>query len=198
MGFRMFTNVRGLIFCLTVFIGLSFVFPPAGADAQRRRDHLTDQEIEIVRDVQEIDYRMLVFIKAIERRLVVLEGVDNLSADQVKKIDKEEDKWGELPEGTQTELLSDIDKILDEAINKIEDVAERDVESDLFPIAVYILSESAKNIIPRIEKFAENNENARDIALINSAVRQCSDIIEASSKVPRPDEKQLKKRLKKI
>ncbi len=188
----------GNLFYLLIFLSFSFIFPAQDANAQRR-DHLTVEEIEIVRDVQQIDMRIVVFAKAIERRFIVINGgTDNLDEKNKKKITKEEENWGELPKGTQAELLSDIDKILDEAISKIEDVAERDVESDLFPFAVHILADRAKLIIPRLEKLAVNNTNAREIALINSSIRHCNDIIEASAKIARPDEKQLAKRTKSI
>ncbi len=192
-----YKNIYTLFFTLTIFIGLSFIFPTENANAQRR-DHLTTEEIEIVRDVQEIDKRMLVFIKAIDRRFMVLNGVDKLDEKQKKRNEKDSEFWGELPEGTQTDLLSDIDKILDEAVSKIEDVAERDMKSELFPVAVHVLADYSKTVIPRLEKFAENNTNRREVAVINSAVGNCKDLIEASAKVPRPDEKFMKKRTKKI
>ncbi len=48
------------LFCLTLLL-------PAAANAQRR-DYLTDEEIELVRDAQEIDKRIGVLTKAIDRR----------------------------------------------------------------------------------------------------------------------------------
>lgn len=188
---------KKLLFISVIFAGFVFVFPQFSVTAQNR-DHLTPEEVEIVRDVQEIDKRMLVFTKAIERRFLVLNGTDKLTQEQTKQIEKDKEFWGELPTGTNAQLLSDIDKIIDEAINKIEDVSEREVESELFPVAFYILSDRAKTYIPRLEKFAETSKERREIAVINSAVNNCSEIIEASAKVKRPDEKLLKKRSKKI
>lgn len=194
MSFTKIFNIRNLI----IFLGLIFIFPSNNVNAQRR-DHLTAEEIEIVRDVQEIDYRMIVFIKAIERRLIVLEGgIKKLDEKQQKKLTKEAEIWGELPKGTNTELISDIDKILDESISKIEDVADRNVESDLLPLAIHLMADRSKLLIPRIEKFSVDNKNAREIALINSIVKNCNEIIEASAKITRPDEKELSKRTKKI
>lgn len=197
MNTKLKYSFKVLSFSIAVFLGISFLFPINYVNAQRR-DHLTTEEIEIVRDVQEIDKRMLVFIKAIDRRFMVLDGVEKLNEQQLKQNKKDLEFWGELPTGTQTELLSDIDKIFDEAVSKIEDVAERDTKSELFPVAVHVLSDYAKVAIPHLEKYADKNTNRREIAVINSAVSNCNDIIEASSKVPRPDEKFMKKRTKKI
>ena len=181
----------------TILLSCVFVFLSENINAQRR-DHLTAEEIEIVRDVQAIDLRMLVFIKAIERRFLVLNGTEKLDAKQLKRLEKDKDPWGELPKGSQTQMLFDIDKILDESINKLEDVADHDEKSELLPVAVHVMSDRCKLFVPRLEKFSVNNENGREIALINSAVKNCQDVIDASTKVPRPEEKQIEKRFKKI
>lgn len=184
-------------FLAYVALAVSFLlaFPPSAANAQRR-DHLTDEEIELVRDVQELDKRMEIFVRAIERRLIAINGRSGLSESELKQLEKEKEKWGELPEGSRSRMLSDIDKILEEAISKIEDVAEHDEKSELFPFAVHYLADSARLLVPRLEKLGVNSADSRDAALINSALEQCSDIIEASAKVPRPDPEARKKKKK--
>ena len=180
-------------FCAALFSAFLFLSIPSPAAAQRA-DHLTDEEIELIRDVQEVDKRMEIYTRAIERRLIAIEGTDGLSKDDLKRLEKEKDKWGELPEGPRTQLLSDIDKILDEAVNKIEDVAEHNEKSELFPVAVYILADYAKALEPRLAALRERAANSRDVAVLNSAIGQCEDIVEASSKVKRPDPKAKKKK----
>ncbi len=194
MNLIKFSSVKFSVFLFTVFCLFSLV---SEANAQRR-DHLTAEEIEIVRDVQEIDKRMLVFVKAVERRFWVLTGTEKLDEKQKKRVKKDLDIWGELPKGTKTQLLSDIDKIIDEAVSKIEDVAERDMKSKLFPIAVHVLSDYAKTAVARLESFSEASKSRREISVINSAVRNLNDIIAAASKVKRPSEKVMKKRTKRI
>ncbi len=191
-----FNQIDFKIFIFAVFIGLTF-FSIDQVNAQQR-DHLTAEEIEIVRDVQSIDFRMLVFIKAIERRFMAIDGADKLTKEQLKQNEKDLENWGELPKGTKTQLLSDIDKIIDEAISKIEDVADRDVESDLLPIAVHIMSDRAKLFIPRLEAYSEKATTSREIAVLNSSIKNCNEIIDASAKVKRPSEKELNKRTKKL
>ena len=197
MSFTKTFNHKVLIFAIGVFLGFTFLFSITETKAQHR-DHLTKEEIEVVRDVQEVDKRMLVFSRAIDRRFFALKGLDKLDVKEKKRYDKDLHIWGELPKGTQAQLLSDIDKIIEEAINKIEDVSDREVESKLFPVAVHVLSDNAKRYIPSLQKFTENNESRRELSVINSAVANCNLIIEASKKIARPNEKFMKKRTKRI
>ena len=155
----------------------------------QRVDHLTDQEVELIRDVQEVDLRMDIYTRAIERRLIAILGRDTLDKEGLKRLEKESEKWGELPEGSFSEILADIPRILDEAVNKIEDVAERDEKSELFPFAVYVLADHCRELPGRLEKLRDRATTPRDVALINDSIDQCSDIVEASAKVPRPDPK---------
>lgn len=163
----------------------------------QRADHLTDEEIELIRDVQEVDLRMEIYARAIERRMLSINGTSGLNKDDLKLLEKESEKWGPLPEGTFSILLSDIPRILDEAVSKIEDVAERNESSDLFPFAVYIIADYCRDLAPRLEALRSRAAGARDIALINTAIGECSDIVEASSKIPRPDPKERDKKKKK-
>ncbi len=188
---------RGRVFWVSSilsFLLLSFFAAP-NTPAQRR-DHLTKEEVELIRDVQEVDGRMEIFVRAIDRRLIAISGTSGLDKDQLKRLEKEKEKWGELPEGTRSQLLSDIDKILDEAIDKLEDVSERDAKNELFAYAVYVLADYAKVLTGKLEALRDNSADPRDIAVLNSSIGQCGDIIEASSKVERPEPKTKKKKEK--
>src|SRR5215203_5423109 len=76
--------------------------------AQAQRDYFTPEEVELIRDAQEIDRRIEVLIHAIDRRFEVLKS--DVSAPVVSK--KDLTKWGELPQGTRAEMLFDIKRIL--------------------------------------------------------------------------------------
>ena len=186
---------RGWIFFIPLVIIFLFTLPSA-ANAQRA-DHLTDEEIELIRDVQEVDLRMEIYVRAIERRLLAINGTSDLDKDGLRLLEKESEKWGALPDGTFSDLLSDIPRILDEAVSKIEDVAERNESSDLFPFAVYIIADYCRDLPPRLDALRTRAAGARDTALINTAIGECSDIVEASSKIPRPDPKDRNKKKKK-
>ncbi|MGI8544619.1 MAG: hypothetical protein ACR2MD_14250 [Aridibacter sp.] len=180
--------IKGTIFS-TVLIALTFVFGLQQVPAQRN-DHLTDKETELVREAQEIDRRMEVFIKAIERRFLVLENKsENLTKKETKQIEKDTELWGDLPTSSRTKLLSDIEEILDEAINNIDDAASRDSQSKIFPKAVHKLADSAKEFIPKLKTFYDSAKTEREQTLTYQAIQYCNMIIEASSKVGKPVEK---------
>ncbi|MEZ5345279.1 MAG: hypothetical protein R2681_06970 [Pyrinomonadaceae bacterium] len=155
-------------------------------------DYLTSEEIELIRLHQEIDMRMKVYVKAVERRFIGLTGVQSLPEKEQKQIEKDSEMWGEIPKGSQTKMLSDIDRIIGESIDKIDDVASRDQKSELFPDAVHILADAARTFIPRLSGIGEKTRDPREIALISSAIGQCNDIIEASTKIEKPSKKSKK------
>lgn len=188
---RRFVAVRDCLF--TAGLALLLISFLSSAAFSQRADHLTNEEIELIRDEQAVDDRMDIYTRAIERRLIAIQGTGSLSKDDLKRLEKETEKWGELPEGTPSELYSDIYRILDEAVNKIEDVADRNAESKLFPFAVHILADYSRALVPRLEALKAKTASAREIALLNDSIGQCNDIIEASSKVDKPDPKDRKK-----
>ena len=171
---------------LLLLIFASFIF--AQPISAQTRDHLTNEEIELVRDVQELDNRMEIYVKAINRRFLVLNN-DN---SQAKQIEKDSEKWGELPKGTRIELLNDIKKILQEAIDKIDDIAAREEKSELIPYAVHILADGAQKFIPELEKFQATATDKREKGVIADSLDFSNQIIEASAKIPKPTKKRKK------
>lgn len=181
--------VKNLLkFSLVLFFVFTFFSSVSNA---QQRDNLTYEEIEMIRDIQEIDGRMEIYVKAIDRRLMVL---NNATATRAKEIEKDSDKWGELPKGTKAELLSDIRKILDETIDKIDDVSDRDAKNDLIPYSLHVLADGAKRFVPELEKLKATTTEPREIGLINNSLDSCAEILEAAAKVPRPEKKPKKKK----
>src|SRR4051794_33944299 len=88
-----------------------------------QRDYFTDEEVELVRDAQQIDQRISVLVHAIDRRFTALKV--EVAADAPNPKDKNKDDWGPLPTGTRIQLLSDIRQILQKAIDDIDNLAER-------------------------------------------------------------------------
>ena len=72
------TQRRSPARCLTMHLlaGVLFtgIFLSGGAVAAQTRDHLTDPETDLIRFYQELDKRMDVFIKAIDRRFAIING----------------------------------------------------------------------------------------------------------------------------
>ncbi len=147
----------------------------------QRRDYLNELEIELVRDAQMIDLRTEVFVKAIDRRFLV---INIKAAGENKKLIRESEKWGELPVGARSELLLDIEKILAAAIDNIDDVAVRDQKSELFPKAVRILADGANRFLPQLKSQLDKTNDQKEKGAIIGAIDFCNQIIEASAKVP--------------
>lgn len=191
------------------------VFFPDSAEAQRR-DYLTKEEIELVRDSQAIDQRIDVLVKAVDRRFLVL----NNDETQYKQVKKDMDKWGELPTGSEVELLGDIEKIIQKAVDDIDNLVSNqemedkvlrdgnntnDVDEEVtkyrikrnkkqFPIAVHTLADAARRYIPMLEAIGEKTTDRRAKGAAYGAIQNCELIIEASAKVPRYTKKEKKKK----
>lgn len=157
------------------------LFARAAAAAVITRDHLTPQEADLIREEQTIDRRTAVFIKAVERRFLVL---TDPNAANSKAVQKDAEKWGELPKGTHTELLSDIAKILDEAITNIDDVAQRDDKNPLLPKSLRKLSEASVSFLAQLSimRPAAQSEDEREV--IDQAIENAQSIIAAAQKLP--------------
>src|SRR5262245_52785928 len=135
---------RSIVLTLCLAFVSSGVLFAASRAQKEKRDHLTDQEADLVRDYQEIDKRTDVFIKAAERRLLVLADPN---ATQKKK---EEEVWGPLPQGTKLELLQDYKHILEEAEEKLDDWNSRGGKDKLLRKALNKCKEAAAQHIPQL------------------------------------------------
>ncbi|MCS6874929.1 MAG: hypothetical protein N2Z23_06940 [Pyrinomonadaceae bacterium] len=134
------------------------------------RDHLTERETELIRSNQVLDKRTSIYVQAIERRMIILKGQ--------KLSEKEIENFGE-PTGTDSELLNDIAKILLEAIEKIEDVAERSPKNELIMKSTKILAEGCKNFEPNLQSFLQKYPGRKEQGAILSAIEYCQQIKEA-------------------
>ncbi len=175
---------------ITVIFYLILLFS-FSANAQRR-DQLTDMESDLVRDAQAIDLRSEVFVKAIDRRFLVI----NNDASQSKQAQKDLEKWGELPKGTRAQLLLDIEKILEEAIDNVDNVATQDAKNALLPKAVRILANASDRFLPELKSQLDKTNTEVEKGAILGAIDSCNQIIEASAKVPKEDPKESKKKKK--
>lgn len=155
------------------------------------RDHLTEQEVDLVKDAQQLDKRTAVFIRAIERRLLVM---TDPSAASSKQVQKETEKWGELPKGTRAELLGDIAKILDEAITNIEDVSEHDEKNPLIAKALRLLSAASTRFIAQLTPMREQAKGEDERAPLEDALESAQSVIDAANKLPPETVKEKKKK----
>jgi hypothetical protein len=167
--------------CLQLLLSvLLFLMLGVVANAQTR-DHLTPQEVELVQESQILDKRTEVFIKAIERRMLVLNGTQ---AGNTKQLQKDSDKWGELPKGTRAELIGDITKILDEAITNIDDVGFHDEKNPLLPKALRKLAAAAEQISAQLRPIGKQAKTDDEISSVEQAMENAQSIIDAARKLP--------------
>jgi len=165
-------------------------FPFSGLPTPTQaRDHLTPQEVDLIKDAQILDQRIDVFIKAADRRLLVLRGVDAGSARQLKK---DSEKWGELPTGTQAELISDIANILDEAITNIDDVSARDERNPLIQKALRKLGTATTRIIDQLKPLRTQAKGDAEIGSFEQLMENAESIVQAANRLPPPAEKKEK------
>jgi len=156
-----------------LFVSLMFSLP---ARAQTR-DHLTDAETDLVRYWQEIDKRTEVFIKAADRRFAIINGA---TPAPIKKVDKEEPDWGDVPKGTRAQLLGDIAGILDEAITNIDNNASRDPKNPLLTRALRKLNSATNGYVAQLNTLKTKTTDADEIAAIERINDEAKEIIEAS------------------
>ncbi len=187
-------NVRASILFLTV--GLIFsLCTTHEIRAVQARDHLTEQEVEIVKDTQILDKRIDVFIKAADRRLLVLTGTGAVNAKESKKESKKEaELWGALPTGTRAELIGDIARIFDEAITNIDDVSARDEKNPLIHKALRNLAAAVTRIVGQLKPMEAQLKGDSELSTFDQLVENAESIIQAANKLPPPAEKPVDKK----
>ena len=173
-----------------LFVGIFLIH---GSAAAQTRDHLTDQESELVRFHQELDKRIEVFIKAMDRRFAILNGIAPLPA---KKLAKDEPEWGDVPKGTRAELLGDIAGILDEAITNIDDVSQHDEKNPLLSRSLRKLTASANGYVNQLAVLRNQTKDSDELAALERVADLANQIIEVGRKQPPPTPESDKKKKK--
>lgn len=158
--------------------------------ASAQRDHLTELEVERVKEAQILDKRIEVFIKAADRRLMVLNGTQAANAKQIKK---DTELWGDLPTGSKSDLIGDIARILDEAITNIDDVSSRDDRNPLIPKALRRLAEATNNIMTQVTPLKDQAKSEAEVASLELLNEDAQQILEAAKRLPPEVETKKKK-----
>ena len=149
--------------------------------ATPQRDHLTPQEVDLVKEAQVLDKRIDVFIRAAERRLMV---INNSSAANAKQLKKESERWGELPTGSRAELVGDIARIFDEAITNIDDVSARDERNPLIAKSLRKLATAVNTIMGQLKPLSAEAKSDAEIASFELLHEDAQSILEAANKLP--------------
>lgn len=174
-----------------LFLAGIFVFP-----ASAQRDYFTPEEIETIRDAQQIDERIVVLVKAMDRRFEVM----GVNVSPPKDAKKKGGDWGPMPTGTQSELIRDIRRIMQKAIDDIDNLSERpnsavieesskkkgETMSKLFPKAVRELAAAAARYRPALAAEIDRSASPDDIAQMSAIIEMCDEVIAALTKLPPP------------
>jgi hypothetical protein len=176
---------RSVAQALAAFLlfSVALAAPRFVAASATQREHLTPEEVEMVRDNQELDKRTEVFVKAVERRLAVITGAPQAQT-PTKREQKEADKWGAIPKGTRAQLLGDVARILGEAVTNIEDAAIHEEKSPLIPKSLRILGEACKRFLPQLAALRSSVNEDAEREPLEKAVENAQEIIEAADKLP--------------
>lgn len=166
---------------LSVCIFLCFLLFSFAVNAKAfSRDHLTEQEAGLVADTQELDKRIAVFIKAIERRFAVIADPN------AKQSQKDLEKFGPMPQGKRAELLSDISRIIDESITNIENVSDRDPSNPLINKSLRKLSDSCKTYLTQFAQMRDKATDEKELRAIEHAIENAQMVVDAAQKLPPP------------
>ena len=168
-------------FLLSLLISLSIgsIFTTHAA----QRDHLTPQEVDLVKEAQILDKRIDVFIRAAERRLLVINGSAGAAAN-AKQLKKDSERWGELPTGSRAELVGDIARILDEAITNIDDVSSRDEHNPLIGKSLRKLAQAVNSIMTQLKPLSAQAKGEAEVASFELLNEDAQSILEAVNKLP--------------
>ncbi|MCA1565045.1 MAG: hypothetical protein LC803_05315 [Acidobacteria bacterium] len=186
-------RLNAFLLLALVAVSLALATARPNAASGQRREHLTEQEMDMVRDTQELDRRIALFVKIAERRVAaVTAAAPTPQAPSAKDLEK----WGALPQGTRTQLFNDLARILDEAINNIDDVAVRTPGSSLIPKAVKHLSNAAARFLPQLTPLRANASAEGEREALEQAIENLQQVLDAAKKLPEetPEQKGEKKK----
>ena len=192
--------MKFLKYPLLAFVAASFVlYASTVATSAQRRDFVNDQEADLIREYQEIDRRIELLMMFIDRRLAAA----GIAGNQWKQP-KNSELWGEDPKGTRVDLLYDTKRILQKAVDDIDDIASREgaaIEGNeksgkLFPKAVRNLSAAATRFKPIFQAELAKATNEKEKGLLFDSIGLCDQIIEAAATLPKEPTKAEKKKAK--
>ena len=192
------TKAAALYAVMILAVCLAALVPSASA---QRRDFITEQEVEIIRDAQDIDERILVLTRMIDRRFHVL----SVNVNGWKDVTKPSDIWGDLPTGTRVQLFNDIKRLLQKAVDDIDNLAANPNAAPIrdqgdkrakkdpqrFGLAVRSLAASANRYLVPLKTELDKSTDEVEKGSIIDSIDLCEQILAAVVKLP-PEVKKAK------
>jgi len=191
---------------LTLLLAAALATPTLAA---QKPEYFTEDELDLIRDAQELSARVPAYFKLAERRLVFL-GIMERTPEQIEKERKEREKRAKeqrkstdtratankapvddtayLDTFTPPELLRGYIQALDEVTDNIDNAYENrlDVRDSLEDLAKFV-----RETLPLLEKFQPRNtgERAALEAAVERAKQVAADTKSALSIVPKTEKK---------
>jgi Xaa-Pro aminopeptidase len=192
-------------FSLLLIVGLAAI-----VYAAPKKEYFTEDELDLIRDAQELNMRVPTYLKLAERRLIFL-GIMEKSQQQIEKERKEKEKRAKeqkkgssdsranadkapiddtsyLEDFSPPELLRGYIQALDEVMSNIDDAYSRklDVRDSIEDLAKF-----TRDTIPLLEKFKPKNQGERAalqdaVDKANEASNQAKDALKV---VPKTEKK---------
>ncbi len=162
---------------LKVWRGKSFRrlsrFQPLPGSPQAN-DYLTEEEDDFVREAQQADLRMKVFMKIADRRLQAINKAPVAADDKKaqKQADEEERKWGKLPELGRAGLLKHYARAVDEAMAKLDDAYERNPKASFVAKALKVLRESTDEQLKRLHELESQVKTEEEKSALSDAIEK--------------------------
>ena len=161
-------------------LALIFCSHTAAGAAPAQREHLTAEEIELVRNNQELDKRTDVFVRAAERRMLAITDPPAAAKQQAK----EAEKWGLLPESTRAQLVADVARIFDEAVTNIDDAALHNAKSPLLQKSLKKLADAANRLAPQLRALRESATDRAEREALERALENLQEVLDAAGRAP--------------
>src|SRR5258708_39277166 len=124
-------------------------------------DYMNEQEVDRVRESQEIELRCRVFLFIADRRLKIITG------ELKQQTPKDEENWGPLPKGTTVELLDAYRRAIAELMEKIDDTYQRNPKVEGFKKALKRVADGTDlelKMLATIRATLEDDETLRPFA----------------------------------
>jgi hypothetical protein len=182
----------------------------AAVYAAPKKEYFTEDELDLIRDAQELNMRVPTYLKLAERRLIFL-GIMEKSQQEIEKERKAKEKRAKqekkgpldsranadkapiddtsyLEDFSPAELLRGYIQALDEIMTNIDDAYNRKMD---VRDSVEDLVKFTRDTIPLLEKFKPKNQSERAALqdAVDKANQASSDAKEALKVVPKTEKK---------
>jgi hypothetical protein len=109
-----------------------------------------------------------------------------------KESGKDSKLWGDRPTGSPSEPISDIRKLLQKAIDDVDDVAEHNENTlaqnkttgKLFPKAVRSLASASQRYLGILKPIAAKTSDEKEKGIVLNTIELCEQVIEAAATLP--------------